>query len=981
MSAASRFVGRASELGALLGFFEKAQKGEGCLVLVEGEAGIGKTRLVAEALEHSRGKGFTVIEGRCAEGADPYLPFISAFSDSATIEGAFLIYRDGRVIAHWSRRTDFSADAEVVSGMLSAIQDFITQSFAGTPGGALREVRHGGLDLIMEHGENAYLAVVVDGPRPLGLQQHMKNLLSTFHQRYAGALDKWDGVVDRFDGAGDLLREIVSVRQSGIERLRGLQERMAPQISRHVEKDRERMFESISWHIQVIGQERPLAVFIDDLQWVDTASLHLLHYLARTTRSSPVIFLCTCRPEDLDFGGPLSRVLQEMGRERIMERLTLRRLPAGPVGEMAGQIFCMAPDEVPPEFLSRLYSETEGNPFFVEEVLRSLVDDGLAGRSGGPAQVLGGIRIPSRVEDVVLRRVGRLGEPDREVLGFAAATGVQFDFELLRRASRMDELELASSLERIVKSGLVSEGLRFDHGMVREVLYKRIPPFKLAVMHKRLGESLEAMHPNDAAEVSPALSIHFSKGNVPAKAIEYSVLAGKRARARFAPEEALRHFATALYFMENSPDRDGPQGRARELGLLVALEELCGFTAEMEKGIEYARRAAGIAEGLGDFRALWQIERDLGDLLVGTGEWEAALARYRRGLEVAETTDDPAGSASALRAIGNVHFRTGDYAGAIGYHKQSLSIAARLPESDGEPLRMLTYIELANVYTEKGECDTAVDFYERAMDLGIRTRSAREVATALNNLGDVHLKMDECDLAAEYFEKALGTFRQMGTVTDIVVTLCNLGESCARCRDIGRAKAYSDEAMRYLRRLGEVEMPFQLHQNYGMIFRHQKDFGRSLEHFEAAVDILLNAGMPYYLGSACFEMGLMFRDMGESGKARELLGRAAEILAKVGAEKFCIKVRDELRDLDEKEQGARRTAQGTTVKDRLRAGLLGQDERPGRSSTEEQGTRRKEQGNGEQGAGDKGQGDGTEPSSSLAPCALRPAPSDSGVQK
>jgi len=139
-------------------------------------------------------------------------------------------------------------------------------------------------------------------------------------------------------------------------------------------------------------------------------------------------------------------------------------------------------------------------------------------------------------------------------------------------------------------------------------------------------------------------------------------------------------------------------------------------------------------------------------------------------------------------------------------------------------------------------------------------------------------------------------------------------------------------------------MPFQLHQNYGMIFRHQKDFGRSLEHFEAAVDILGNANMPYYLGSACFEMGLMFRDMGESGKARELLGRAEEILSKVGAEKFSKKVQDELRRLEEEAQGAGLKAQG---------------------------------GEG-QGADDKAKGDNGETPSSLAPCALRPAPSDKG---
>jgi tetratricopeptide (TPR) repeat protein len=904
MSAPTRFVGRASELEALGTLFERARRGEGSLVLVEGEAGVGKTRLCAEALSAQKENGVTVLEGRCAEGSDPYLPFITAFSDTATIEGAFLIYRDGRVIAHWSRRSDFAADAEVVSGMLSAIQDFITQSFSGTPGGALREVRHGGLDLIVEHGENAFLAVVVAGPRPFGLQEQMKGLLASFHQKYAKELDRWDGVVDRFEGVEDILRELVSVRQAGIERLRGLRGGAAPPDPRAAERDRERMFESLSWHVQVIAQERPLAIFIDDIQWVDTASINLLHYLARTTRSSPVVLICTCRPEDIDFGGPLSRALQEMGRERLLTRMAVRRLPDGPVREMAGELFGMAPADVPPDFLARLYSETEGNPFFVEEVLRSLVDEGLAGGPGAPAPGLRDIRIPSRVEDVVLRRLGRLGEADRDVLGFASAIGVRFDFELLRRATRLDEMELATALERVVKSGLVTEELRFDHGMVREVLYKRIPPFKVAVIHKRLGAALEEMNQKDLAAASSALSHHFSKGNVPGKAVEYSMMAGERARARSAPEEALNYFATALYFVENSEDREEPAKRALELRLLVAIEELCAVTAELERGMDFARRAARLAEALGDRRSLSHVQRDLGDLLVGTGEWEQARAHYRLALGTAESSGDRAGCSAALREMGNVQFRTGDYAGAINYHQQSLTIASGLPEPEGDPLRMLAYIELANVYTEKGECDTAVEYYERAMDIGVRTRSLREVATALNNLGDVHLKMDECDLASEYFEKALGTFREMGTVTDIVVTLCNLGESCARCGDVSRARSYCDEALRYLRRLGEVEVPFQLHQNWGIIYRRQEEYEKSLEHFEAAAEMLRGADMPYYLGSVHYEMGLSCRDMGDAGKAREHLARAADILSRVGAEAFSKKVREELGKLENREPSA-----------------------------------------------------------------------------
>jgi predicted ATPase len=898
--ALTRFVGRTGEVRTLLELSEKARSGEGNLVLVEGESGVGKTRLVREALEEMKGRGFTVLEGQCTEGSDPYLPFITAFSDTTTIEGAFLIYRDGRVIAHWSRKADFTADAEVVSSMLTAIQDFILQSFASTPGGELREVRHGGLDLIVEHAPDAYLAVVVSGPRPLGLQQQMKGVLEAFRTRYAGALVKWDGVLDRFAGVEDFLRELVSVRLFGIEQMRGVQDGTGGRPPKqYAEKDRERMFEGISWHIQSIAQGSPLALFLDDIQWMDTASLHLLHYIARTTKAAGVLVLCTCRPEDFDISSALTKVLREMDQERLLRRIQLRRLPLDDVRSMVVAQYGVPPAAVPNDFVAKLFSETEGNPFFVEEVLHSLVEEDAINPGGtGFARSLVDIPIPSRVEDIVLRRVERLSESDREVLSFAAAIGTGFDFELLRKASGLDEMELASSLERMVKAHLVSEELRFDHGMIREVLYKKIPPFKATIMHKRLGLALEELHRRDPAEACSALSYHFSKGNVPQKAIEYSVLAGERARARHAPDEAINHYKTALFFLESSDERDAPPTRSRELALLLALEELSENTADLDTGTGYGLRAAELAEAIGDCRALSHAHRGLGDLLVGSGDWERALEHYRRSLEVAQESGDAAASSAAYRSIGNVHFRTGDYARAIEHHRQSLDLAEKLPTEDSDPLRMQTYIDLANVYTEKGECGTAVDFYQRAMDIGIRTRSIRDVATALNNLGDVHLKMDECDVAAEYFEKALSTFKQTGTVMDIVVTLCNLGESCARCRDIERAQAYSDEAMRYLRRLGEVEMPFQLHQNFGMIFWHRKEYDRSAEHFEAAVSALKGANMPYYLGSAYYEMGLMFRDSGDPGKARENIQMAADIFCKVGAEQFARKAKDELARLE-----------------------------------------------------------------------------------
>ncbi|MGQ9582863.1 MAG: ATP-binding protein [Thermoplasmatota archaeon] len=894
----SRFVGRKAELALLRGLLERAGAGEGCLALVEGEAGVGKTRLVNEILEDARSRGFITLQGRCAEGGGPYLPFVAAFSDTTTIEGLFLIYRDGRVIAHWSRAADFTTDAEVVSGMLSAIQDFIAQSFQGRGGGELKEVRHGDLEILVEHAPNLFLVAVVSGPRPLGLSQEMRGVLEALETRYGRTLEKWDGVVDRFSGAKDALRDLVALRRYGIEQMSGLREELELGRDRAGgEKERDRMFENLSRHISIIAMDKPLAIFLDDLQWMDTASLHLLHHIARTTRGSAVLLLCTCRPEDLEPGGPLARVLREMGRERLLNRVQLRRLEADCIREMVGAVYGTPPAQVPEEFVARIYEETEGNPFFVEEVLRSLVDEGVVDPRSPEwyqSTSLTRVNLPSSVEDIVLRRVDRLDGRGREVLGLAAVIGVQFDFELLRRVSGLDEMELASVLESMVGARLVSEGLRFDHGVIREVLYKRTPPFKLAVMHKRVGLALEELHARSPMEHSTALALHFSRAGVVDKAIEYSMMAARVAMAKHANEEALGHCRTALSFVERSGDRDAPGMRKKELSILMELVELSERASEMEGWMEYGRRAIELATSLHDHASLAASHLSLGDLYVRVGEWASALLHYGRSLEVARASGDSGALASAHRAIGNVHFRIGDYARAIEYHQKSIELAGGLEGGAGVPILVQTYIELANVHSERGDYALAVDFYQRAMDLGIRSGSMYDAATALNNIGDVYLKTEEFDIAREYFERALHIFRIMGTVMDIVVTLCNLAEAQAKSLRIQEAEAYCEEAKKLLKRIGEVELPFQLHLDIALIHRYRGEWESSREHFEAAIAALEGVNMPYYLGVAYYEMGLMHRDRGDAREAGRCFENALQILERVGARQLRLRVRSAL---------------------------------------------------------------------------------------
>jgi hypothetical protein len=281
---------------------------------------------------------------------------------------------------------------------------------------------------------------------------------------------------------------------------------LAPLSSADPAAQQPRAFEGFALFCEALTAHEPLLLFIDDVHWADAGTLQLIHYLARRIRHLPLLLVLTYREIELDENPLLGRLLQDLNRERLASRLKLGRLTSDQTRQLLQAMFS---EEISPEFLDGIYRESEGNPFFVEEICKALVDSGRIRFEDGRWQRPGveDLEIPQSVRGAVLSRVDKLSEPAREAMLMAAILGREFEFETLRRATELPEETLIGALESAERAQLISETRRngdvafsFVHALIPASLTESVSVLRRKMLHRRAAQAIEAGHP-DAWEI------------------------------------------------------------------------------------------------------------------------------------------------------------------------------------------------------------------------------------------------------------------------------------------------------------------------------------------------------------------------------------------------------------------------------------------------------------------------------------------------
>lgn len=858
-----RLVGREQELQEARVLWNRALSGQGQMLLISGEPGIGKTRLVRELVTQVQVSGGRALVGTCyAEGGVPYAPF-----------------------AQMLRRT-------------------------------IENGSDGGLNL------------------PEFVLADLLTLAPALRLRYpdikpSPALDD-------------------------------------PKAEQH------RLFENLAIFYTALSEHAPLLLVLEDAHWADSGTLFLLRHLARHTRRQRVMTVATYREVELDEAQPLHEVLLDLNRERLAARLKLPRLNREQTREM---LVVLLAEEITPDFLDGIYRETEGNPFFIEEVCKALVESGRLyyeeGRWHRPSvEELG---IPRSVRVAIQSRVGVLPADTQETLRLAAVLGREFDFNTLAEASDQDEDTLIEALEDAERAQLIEEvsgegGFAFVHGLIAATLVENLRALQRRQLHCRAAAALEALHP-DSFE---ALAHHYSQGGEPDKAINYLLQAGDRARRLGVSLEAIDFYQLAL---QKATELKAP-GKALELHRIherlgdvylinlsrhdEALEHYKSFLAlaqSEEDEVRGARKVAGVHLLRGDLTEAQRcyetalarlsslppsaeasrVHYGFSYLLTLRNRWGEAAQHAAASLEISRRIGDNRGLADAYRVMSGIAKQRGDLEAACKYDENCVELYRELGDL---PRTAQAYNNVGDSYRLLGQMEQALEYLNQGLELVRRIGDTRDEAILLQTTAELFLDQGQWQSAIAHLERAFPLAEESGAAARMIEVYRLLGSAYERVgqlegarRHLEMAETLSQDTQHFrfapqiyldLARLnatqgefGETESYVQLaldaagpeppdvflglvHRCYGYLRGRLSDWDDAIRHFEESLKLLERSDLPAEAGQAHLSLGTAYASRGEEGdrgRACEHLLAAQSVFRQIQARGYLARVSERLGEL------------------------------------------------------------------------------------
>jgi predicted ATPase len=899
-------VGREKELNELQKYLASAAEGQGNTIFIAGEAGIGKTRLVNELNRIAQAKGFQTFYGNSMfESLTPYMPFIetlrsggleSLFAEvTPRVEIVYLVTHSGLLVKDVVR-SETQLNPDIFAAMLTTVSNFIKESLSILTGnekeGALNTLGYENYKILIESGKNVNLAVIISGKENEFLINDMKEISMRANKNYGSILENWDGDDSGLEGIESLLEPLISSgKYDGIDYAKD-----DPKIKRNM------LFENILLGIIRHARANPSMFCIEDLQWADPSTLALMHYVARNTCNCNLLMLGTYRPEDIiETTGEkvhhLVETMQLMNREDIFRKIELNRLGEDNMDEMLKTL--LGNTSFTDEFKSEIYKETEGNPLFIVSLVRMLEEENTIAQKDGKwilVKDLIDANMPSKMHDVIERRLNRVSDDERKTLDYASVIGGEFTSNILSEVLSLQRVQLLEQLRTLEQSHKLIQfsetNYKFDHAKIKEVLYRKIPTELRMEYHALVAAAIENLNKDDLEKVVDDLAFHYNNCQNKEKALAYLIKAADKATNQSAPLEALRNYLDALKIVEAM--EDSIENRKTKLKLLMALGDNCLNRGDWDDALSYFHRAIKVSDDVEDEKSKAEGYKNIGLIHRHRNEWEDAKSFFNKGLEISEKFKDYHNTASIYYWLGALSDEKGELSEAKNYYGKCMELAVNIGDSSEIAD---AYLGLGRLHVRKGEYDESTENFKKAVDILEKTQDLGELSKAYVNLGASYNKMNKVDESIICYRKAIEIADKTRNVRIKGYTLLNSAHSFIKKNDFFTAINYLDTALEIFNKLGERLAIAISYENYGTISSSRREWDKATDYFERAIKICKELDTPYNLGEIHIAYGLMYKDKGENAKANEQLTKALEIFTELQNKQKVEKVQKELSSL------------------------------------------------------------------------------------
>lgn len=644
-------------------------------------------------------------------------------------------------------------------------------------------------------------------------------------------------------------------------------------------QQRQRIFLAFRDWLVAEARSQPLLLVLEDLHWADDASLELLQFLADSIRDEPLLIFATTRPFHTieSATGALQRIC-ERAEKRLGDQygfIRLEHLSPDQTEKLLNNLLALTlPETLRAEILLR----SAGNPFYLEEILRMLMDQGIIRREGNQLQLTPGadlihLGVPETLKGLILSRFDRLEADQRRFLQAAAAIGRQFNLPLLRQVTEMPDEALESALAVLVEREFIlpvetaaENEYQFQHVLVSDAIYSTLLDRQRAEIHASIGAAIEQLYADHLDDQVEALAQHFLASERRDRALYYLLRGARQAAASFLNQQAYQYYDEALKLLPEVPHSVEQQLQAHS-----GIGDMLLFLGEYSKAREHFQTAVGLTDQLAlgqQMQARSNLERQIGATYERQGDYEQALRSFNAAQSTltAVSSRFPVERARVLNEIGWTHFRRGQLDEAEKYLQRALWSV----EPSTQPGVVASiYNRLGGVFYVKDDLTTASEYVRKSLDLRIETGDVAGVARTYNNLGLLEWRRGNWDEAIDNFTRSVELHAVLNDVEGTAEVHFNIGLLLTDRGSLDEAQTHLDEALRSAQQIGHSFLEGLGHMHLAHYWLVRKAWNKTLDYGQRGIAIFTELGSQENLIDTYVSVGEAWLGLADLGRAGE----------------------------------------------------------------------------------------------------------------
>ncbi len=646
-----------------------------------------------------------------------------------------------------------------------------------------------------------------------------------------------------------------------------------------------RVFLSIKKLLFRLAREKPLVVVIDDLHWIDTASSELLQFILCAPESLPLLFI------------GLSRIERRNNFWKIREQIRgnfkgnwteVKLFPLGykESNQLISNLLKII--KIPDEFKKKILAKAEGNPFYLEEILKDLIDRGIIIFKHGTwiLKTKVNIHIPDTIQSVILSRIDKLKKDSRNILQIASIIGRSFNIRILEHISKLDSFALSLNLLSLEESDFIrrlKHGVEFifKHPLIQEVTYNTVLKKKRKRLHNEIGKCIEEIFSYRIEDFVDLLSIQYFLAEDYRKAYDYSVRAAEKAKNAYLNKQAIELYTRAFNCLTRMKPSLMPYEERikKKVFLLKEKSDVLNFIGDNKNALKYIKRAINLAGKIGNKNLLADCVLQLSKIYDSISKYQLALEKAKYAFEIYRQINDRKKIADCFHNIGVTYYHLRDYRKALEYYNDSLRIKKEIKEKETQAS---TLNNMGVIYRQVGEYEKALKYLKDALKIDKETENRRGESASLNNIGNVYRSLGDFKNAFKYYLDSLNIKKEIGDREGEATSLNNIGIICYYRGDYEKAIRYYNEALKIKKEIGDKKGEAMSLNNIGIVYYRLGEYEKAFKYYVKSLKIREEIHDLYGQASSLHNIGNVFLNIGEYRKALRYHNNSLKIREKIG---------------------------------------------------------------------------------------------------